>query len=147
MRLVGVSMRCIFVDMIRSEIYEAIADAMPSGVAHVDLWNANTQFLESEDAWSRPAVFVEFGEILMTATKNRTYRAKGTIALHIVTDFDVYEKDGVFELTDSVATAVDGLHGEGFCIGHITSILTNHNHGDLIEEIVNFDFSAEFDVA
>lgn len=48
----------------REELFEAIKTAMAdTEVKHIDLWNHNVEFLEQEDAWPLPALFVEFGEI------------------------------------------------------------------------------------
>ena len=52
-----------------SSIYEALARALESIeddggrlIRHVDLWNRNVEFIEDEQLWPRPAVFIEFGE-------------------------------------------------------------------------------------
>ena len=51
----------------RKEIYRAICAALQdidgTPVKHVDLWNHNVEFIEQEEAWDRPAVFVEFAPI------------------------------------------------------------------------------------
>ena len=36
-------------------------------IKHIDLWNHNVEFIEQEDGWARPAVFVEFCPIRWNA--------------------------------------------------------------------------------
>ena len=31
-----------------------------SVIKHVDLWNNNVEFIEEDEVWARPAVFIEF---------------------------------------------------------------------------------------
>ena len=50
----------------RKELYAAIVAKLKQDVpevGHIDLWNHNVEFIEQEEVWSRPAVFVEIGTI------------------------------------------------------------------------------------
>lgn len=50
----------------RKELFNAIKAKLASDVPevqHIDLWNHNVEFVEQEEGWARPAVFVEFGKI------------------------------------------------------------------------------------
>ena len=97
----------------RKELYKAIAERLfliaadgsmtrPAGdaagtmageeserlIKHVDLWNHNVEFLDQEQPWERPAVFVEFMPIVWETIKpGREYRSKPVVNLHIVTDW------------------------------------------------------------
>ena len=52
------------------------------------MWNRNVEFIEQEEGWERPAVFVEFGPIQWKPIVNGVeYRAEPQITLHIVTDW------------------------------------------------------------
>ena len=42
------------------------SDLVEPVVKHVDLWNRNVEFIEDEDAWPRPAVFIEFEAVKWT---------------------------------------------------------------------------------
>ena len=55
----------------RKELYAAIKAAVGKvpEVKHIDLWNHNVEFIEQEDSWARPAVFVEFGPIALAALR------------------------------------------------------------------------------
>lgn len=127
--------------MNRQELYRTIKDmigrAVPE-VLHVDLWNRNVEFIEQEDAWPRPAVFVEFGEITWTPLSAGVRRGAGTVRLHLVTDWADGGNDAAFRLSDKIRRAMDGLDGESF--DHMTpaSTQTNHDHEDILESIEVF---------
>ena len=58
----------------RKELFNAIKEKLAidvPAVKHVALWNHNVEFIEQEDGWERPAVFVESG---------RYYRAAACVA-------------------------------------------------------------------
>ena len=115
---------------------------MPSEVQHVALWNHNVEFIDQESAWARPAVFVEFGTMDLTPVKAARFRCTGTLSLHIVTDYDVNDDTSNFGLTDAIIGAVVGYNDNQWRINDVQSIMTNHNHEDLVEEIVTFRYSA-----
>lgn len=48
--------------MFRKEMYNMICQRLKAieVIKHIDLWNNNVAFIEQEDGWERPAVFVEF---------------------------------------------------------------------------------------
>ena len=73
----------------RKELYAVLKAAMEKieAVKHVDLWNHNVEFIEQEDSWARPAVFVEFGPIAWQPYVGGGYRGEGSVRLHVVTDW------------------------------------------------------------
>ena len=73
----------------RKELYAVLKAAMEKieAVKHVDLWNHNVEFIEQEDSWARPAVFVEFGSIAWQPYVGGGYRGEGSVRLHFVTDW------------------------------------------------------------
>ena len=82
-------------------------------IKHIDLWNHNVEFIEQEENWERPAVFVEFCPIRWNAIVDGVeYRAEPEVKLHIVTDWaDTFM---AFDLVESQ---------------------TNHNHEEIVENI------------
>lgn len=76
----------------RKELYnllckelKEVGDGM---IRHIDLWNHNVEFIEQEENWARPAVFVEFCPIRWKAIVSGVeYRAEPEVRLHIVTDW------------------------------------------------------------
>ena len=138
----------------RKEIYRAICAALlgidGAPVKHVDLWNHNVEFIEQEEAWDRPAVFVEFAPIEWRADKGG-YHTQGTLRLHIVTDWVGPLSQGdesldVFDLCETVCRAVVGLSGEHFGSLRLLGSDTNHNHEDIVESIEHFAYSGEWSV-
>ena len=124
--------------MTRKELYNAIEarirESVPD-VKHIALWNHNVEFIEDEQAWERPAVFVEFGQIDWRLFTDKSYRGTGKLRLHVVTDWSDEEP---FFLTDKIVEAVDGLKGETFNGMALLTTYTNHNHEELVESIEEF---------
>lgn len=124
--------------MTRKELYNAIEarirETVPD-VKHIGLWNHNVEFIEDEQAWERPAVFVEFGQIDWVLLKDNSHRGTGKVRLHVVTD---WSDDEPFALTDKIVEAVDGLDGEKFYGMTVLTTYTNHNHEELVESIEEF---------
>lgn len=74
----------------RKELFNAIKAKLTSDVPevrHIDLWNHNVEFIEQEDGWERPAVFVEFGPIAWAQFQGKGQRGKGVVNIHLVTDW------------------------------------------------------------
>lgn len=128
--------------MVRSELYQAIKLKLEQDVPevkHIDLWNHNVEFLEQEDAWARPAVFVEFGTIgweLFAGGKHQ--RGKGVVRIHLVTDWNEGEHDQAFAIGQKISEALEGLEGELFNGMVLIETATNHNHEDLLESIDSY---------
>lgn len=124
--------------MMRKELYDAIkakiAGDVPE-VKHVDLWNHNVEFIEQEEGWERPAVFVEFGTIVWSPLKSNAYRGKGTVNVHLVTDWTEGGQEAAFALSQKVSVALDGLDGETFGGMALAETATNHNHEEILESI------------
>ena len=55
----------------RKELYNMLRERLKEVgggvIKHIDLWNHNVEFIEQEDGWARPAVFVEFCPIRWNA--------------------------------------------------------------------------------
>lgn len=120
---------------------EADADdsLYPRAIKHIDLWNHNIEFIEQENAWARPAVFIEFVPFKWRAiVPGVEYRAEPLINLHIVTDWAEQKNIGEFRLLDKIHGLLAGLEGETFMEFDIDSSATNHNHEDIVENIETF---------
>lgn len=127
------------------EYYERPDDAdmddelYPRAIKHIDLWNNNVDFLEQEDPWPRPAVFIEFVPFKWHAiVPGVEYRAQPLINLHVVTDWAEQKDIGEFRLLDKIHEQLAGLEGEGFMEFDIDSSATNHNHEDIVENIETY---------
>ena len=142
--------------MVRKEIYQRIVEqlrtALGGEIKHIDLWNHNVEFIEQEQQWSRPAVFVEFGAInwQRLGGQPNAMRGEGTVSLHIVTDWvgsTTLEEDtddfAAFELSERICSVVRGLRGDHFHGMELITTHTNHNHEELLENIEQFRFIGE----
>lgn len=124
--------------MMRKELYDAIKAKITSEVSevkHVDLWNHNVEFIEQEEGWARPALFLEFGVIDWSPLKGDAYRGKGTLNVHLVTDWTDGGQEASFALSEKVCKALDGMYGEKFGGMALMSTQTNHNHEEILESI------------
>lgn len=153
----------------RKELYKAICDRLgrlyklpdgsvceliegmevPEGaerlIPHIDLWNHNVEFIEQEENWARPAVFIEFCPIRWNALVNGVeYRAEPQVNLHIVTDWAGAASAGseleeealeVFDLPELIHEKLSCMEGETFKVFDLEQSQTNHNHEDIVESI------------
>lgn len=138
--------------MIRKELYKTICERLKSigdgEIKHIDLWNRNVEFIEQETNWERPAVFIEFDPITWEQTAGgRVQRGLGYVKLHIVTDWKGSMADGspyqeeamtVFDFSEKIQRAIEGLKGENFHALHLASTHTNHNHEEIVETIETY---------
>lgn len=125
----------------RKELFNAIKAKLTSDVPevkHIDLWNHNVEFIEQEDGWERPAVFVEFGTIAWAPFQGKGQRGKGVVNIHLVTDWAGGGHDAAFDLSRKVYAALDGLEGEEFGGMALVETRTNHNHEDIMESIDSY---------
>lgn len=125
----------------RKELFNAIKAKLASDVPevkHIDLWNHNVEFIDQEDVWERPAVFVEFGKIEWSPFQGGCQRGKGVITIHLVTDWADGGHDAAFDLCHKVHTALDGLSGEDFNGMALMETTTNHNHEEILESIDSY---------
>lgn len=112
----------------RKELYRMLCDRLKEvgggAIKHIDLWNHNVEFIEQEENWERPAVFIEFRPIKWNAIVNGLeYRAEPEVALHVVTDWKGGTSDG------------SQFQEEGLEVFDLVESDTNHNHEDIVENI------------
>lgn len=141
----------------RKAIFLAIADALcpanpadPNAdtskniVPYVDLWNDQVNLLGGGTAFETPAVFVEFEQIDWKQQNAGARRGDIPVRLHIVTravahhghhDQRMGEALAVFDLINDINAAMQGLRGNGFAGFQLTTSATNHNHGELVENV------------
>lgn len=136
----------------RKEIYQMLIERLRTvgdgAIKHIDLWNHNVEFIEQEENWERPSVFVEFQPIEWHAiAPGAEYRAEPTIHLHVVTDWQGSSASGsahqaeslaVFDLLEDMHRALTLMQGETFREFDLVSSTTCHNHEDIIENIETY---------
>lgn len=134
-----------------AEVVAHEADA--SVVKHVDLWNHNVEFIEEDDVWARPAVFIEFAPIAWKPMKGHTeyteYTARSQVLLHVVTDWagsasagSQFQEDSleVFDLLNDIHKLLQDFSGEGFDHLDLVESRTNHNHEEIVENIEVYEY-------
>ena len=127
---------------------EEIPEGWGRLIKHIDLWNHNVEFIEQEENWERPAVFVEFKPIQWEAIRiGVEYRAEPVVDLHVVTDWQgcasidspfKEESLKVFDLLETIHRVIVGMSGETFAELDLVGSTTNHNHEEVIENIESY---------
>lgn len=116
-------------------------------IKHIDLWNHNVEFIEMETPFEFPAVFIEFTPIQWELLKDKSYRSRATVNLHVVTRWEGSAAEGssyqgdalaVFDLIDDINKVLTGLSGTGFHAMYRSASTTNHNHDDILENIESY---------
>lgn len=136
----------------RKELYQMLCNRLKEvgdgAIKYIDLWNHNVQFIEQEEQWERPAVFVEFEPIKWESiVQGVEYRAEAIVNLHVVTDWQGSSAAGsefmeasleVFDLLESIHAALACMEGETFKAFDLIGSTTNHNHDEIIETIESY---------
>lgn len=115
-------------------------------VKHFALWNHNVEYITDESPWERPAVFLEIGDISWSSVKGGALRGRGTLRLHIVTDYtDEASESAAWELSENLRGVLEGMSGKGYDSICLQTTMTNHNHEDILESIDEYSvrWSAE----
>ena len=119
-----------------------------------DLWNEQVDFIE-EEVFDTPAVFIEFLPIAWVTLGGSVQQADLSLRLHVVTAWKGSEREGSiyqeqalqrFDLVERIADSLFNFtqaHDRGnFCMTRRTGSATNHNHGELVEDIETFTLRA-----
>ncbi len=135
----------------RKNLYKDLCKKLQNlGIKHVDLWNRNIEFIEQEESWERPAVFIEFGTISwQILTRGTVQKGEGTLKLHIITDwkgstaFGSAFMDEALEYLDystKIQESLQGLKGKGYYGLYLQETYTNHDHEDIIESVEVYNY-------
>ena len=132
----------------RKQIFKAIAQRIAERVPDIkfiDLWNEHVVEVATSVPWPLPAVFIEFEQYEVRQLSRWQREADVPVRLHIVTRSVPYTAGAAdkridlalqyFDLIDRVNAAMQGLSGTGFAAFQLTASATNHNHGELMENI------------
>ena len=106
------------------------------------------EFIEQEENWERPAVFVEFQPIQWNAIlPGAEYRAEPIVHLHVVTDWQGSSSADsefreqslkVFDLLEAIHKQLACRRGKTFLEFDLVGSSTNHNHEEIIENIETY---------
>ena len=107
-----------------AETEDDVPEGWERAIKHIDLWNHNVEFIEQEENWERPAVFVEFQPIQWNAIQpGAEYRAEPIVHLHVVTDWQGSSSAGsefreqsmkVFDLLEAIHLQLACRRGKTF---------------------------------
>lgn len=116
-----------------------------------DLWNEQVDFIEEEEPFDVPAVFIEFLPMEWKMLGGRVQQADVSVRLHIVTPWNGSGRDGSscqeealrrFDLLEQINSCLfnceEGDARGNYCMFRRTASATNHNHGELVEDIETF---------
>lgn len=151
----------------RAAIYKALVEKLKEYTdeegnkvfKHFDLWNEQVDFIEDETPFETPAVFVEFQTINWGDTMQRVQRGTLPLRLHVVTEWKGASNDGSIyqdealkrlDLLDDMANHLfDWRYDKnGVNVQRMQrkSSYTNHNHGELVEDIEDFSCIVLFSI-
>lgn len=128
---------------VREDIYNRISETLEgiADVRHIDLWNRNIDFIEEDEPWERPAVFVEIMPVRWEILESKVeYHCTPRVALHVVTDWAEGQEGhpGVgrlFSLPEEIHRRLAGLSGKHFYGLDLVESDTNHDHSEILEMI------------
>ena len=135
----------------RKELYKAIIEAVSTvdEIKHIDLWNRNVEYIEVDEAFEMPAVFVEFTPVnwQRLTGRNLEWKGSGTVNLHIVTEWhgsaaagsaEMDENLAAFDLAEKIHAVLEGLTGHHYRDLSLIQTQTNHNHEEIFENIETY---------
>lgn len=128
-----------------NDIKAKIEEKVPA-IAHIDLWNENVAYIEQEETFPLPALFIEFDIIDWQPVKHSDAGictvGYGQIRVHVVTEWSADSYNESFELLEQTLDALLGLglldDGCDYRITYPTRSYTNHSHMELLENIDQF---------
>lgn len=143
----------------RSFIYTSLMERLKQlkdeagepALKHYDLWNEQVEFIEQEEPFAVPAVFVEFRPVQWATLGGEVQQADLTLRLHIVTPWQGSAADGSlyreqslrrFDLLDRIDdhlwdfSASDTVYS--MFMFRRSASHTNHNHGELVEDVTDY---------
>lgn len=147
----------------RANIYKALVEKLKEYTdeqgnqvfKHFDLWNEQVDFIEDETPFDTPAIFIEFRSINWSDTMQNMQRGTLPIRLHVVTEWKGSTNDGSIYQENALKRLdlVDNMAGHLFnwrtTEGNTdiqrmqrTASYTNHNHGELVEDIEDYTCTA-----
>lgn len=120
----------------REELYKEMKEKLEQveGVAHVDLWNQQTDFLEEEAPFEMPAVFIEIGTIEWNVQKG-FFRGRGEVRLHTVMPWSSEAPVEAWMLTDRIWEALTRIEADSFSGCYPSMTIPNNSHGEVFENI------------
>lgn len=130
----------------RKQLFNAIKTALTAsgtGINHVGLWNENMYYIEQEQAFGMPAVFVEFDNDDWQQVKDTTFRCRSQFSLHILTNYN-QESDAIeaLDLCERIQAIVNTIENTAdFGNLQLAQSTFNHSHEDILELVETYQFT------
>lgn len=105
-------------------------------IKHFALWNRQVEFIEEEDIFATPAVFIEFGKISWRTQSNGLQDADITIGLHVITNAmpEGYDGDTLhLDLLDKINRCLYGFSTENTGSMERTASIPCHDHEEILD--------------
>jgi len=133
-------------ERIMKDLYQNIKTFVQTNIPdiiHVNIWNEQITNIQDEVQFLRPALFIEFGIVEWNQVNKGKKTGTVPVILHLVTDCydtDADDQDMMtsLELLDDVESIFDGSAVSGCTPFTSTTTQTDHNHGNLIENILSY---------
>lgn len=132
----------------KKQIYNVIADTLAAvaDIAHIGLWNNQLQYIEGEQPFDTPAVFIEFEPTQWNHLLHGVREAVVTVRLHVVTDSrvgrwaDIVDVFDLHERIDAALHAVHRIETNGSVVDALTlaADATDHNFDELRDDTLDY---------
>ena len=143
--------------MVLKELYKLILAQLAAelSIAHIDLWNGQTEFEDAQQAFNRPAIFFEIENAPFRLLGRKAFEGDCTFNLHLVSDLiqdtDSTEDEEVRNLgldhLDLISTVIYQMHNLSSEANGIGSILYtgvkqfDSNFAGTIHHVLSFNVS------
>lgn len=132
----------------KKQIYNVIADTLAAvaDIAHIGLWNNQLQYIEGEQPFDTPAVFIEFEPTQWNHLLHGVREAVVTVRLHVITDSrigrwaDIVDVFDLHERIDAALHAVHRIETNGSVVDALTlaADATDHNFDELRDDTLDY---------
>ena len=137
----------------KAELFNALRDLMLAAgdIRHVALWNQQVAFLEEEEPFELPAVFVEFAPIewgkydKSLKSGRNILRSDPRITLHLLKP-STWTDTQTLEFTDCFSDRFAGIsvkdNDGNILVGNFmhAASATNHDHEEIVESLETFTY-------
>lgn len=126
-----------FVSEERIKQMEEAGETPDYAIKHVGLWNRQVEFIEQEEHFPLPAVFVEFGKMSWRHQQGGLQDADLTVALHVLTEAMPEGYDGEefhLDLLDKINRCLHAFTGECWGSFKRTASIPCHDHEEILDD-------------
>lgn len=111
-------------------------------IKHFDLWNRQVEFMEEEEIYDFPAVFIELGKIKWRHQADGTQDAPLLIGLHVLTRWEPkgYGRNFMYlDVLDKINLCLNGFRGDCFNSMARVESIPCHDYGEILDNTEVFE--------